>query len=150
MSHPDYGPLYFMNTHLGTVSGEDRHDPDHPRSQLGTAQRIRQNQQILATIHELREAEQANKVPARPLILVGDFNALPGSAPMNVLTAEMSLLTVEGDEAERWTHVDHKILIDHVLVQDPRGVLPEGRAFIVTDNPHTDLTDHRPVVAVFA
>jgi endonuclease/exonuclease/phosphatase family metal-dependent hydrolase len=148
--HPEYGPLYFLNTHLGTVSGEDRHAPEHPKSQVGTAQRIRQNQQILAAVHELRAAEQAHDVPARPLILVGDFNAVPGSAPMDVLTAEMTLLEVDTPEDQRWSHVDHKILIDHVLVQDPRGVLPPGRAQVVTDNPHPDLTDHRPVVAVFA
>jgi endonuclease/exonuclease/phosphatase family metal-dependent hydrolase len=148
--HDEYGPLYFMNTHLGTVSGEDRHDPNHPQSQIGTRQRIHQMQQILAVVHELRTAEATHNVPPRPLILVGDFNALPGSAPMNVLTAEMDLLPVDTPEDQRWSHVDHQILIDHVLVQDPQGILPEGRASVVTDHPHTDLTDHRPVVATFA
>ncbi len=150
VAHPDYGPLYFLNTHLGTVSGEDRHDLDNPRSQLGMSQRIRQNEQILAVIRELRKAEDTHNVPNRPLILVGDFNAVPGSAPMNVLTAEMTMLDVDTPEDQRWSHVDHKILIDHVLVQDPRKVLPPGKARVVTDHPHTDLTDHRPVVAVFA
>lgn len=147
--HDEYGPLYFMNTHLGTVSGEDRHDPSHQLSQVGEAQRIHQNQQILATVHELRAAERKHDVPPRPLVLVGDFNAIPGSPPMNILTAEMDLLEVDAPVDDRWTHVDHKILIDHILVQDPSGLLPKGHMRIVTDNPHPDLTDHRPVVATF-
>jgi endonuclease/exonuclease/phosphatase (EEP) superfamily protein YafD len=100
-------------------------------------------------VEELRQAEIDNDKPARPIILAGDFNAVPSSQAMLDLRAAFTLLEVENPEAARWTHTGHKILIDHVLVSDPRGVLPEARCFIQTDVPFDDLTDHLPVVAIF-
>jgi hypothetical protein len=148
-AHPNYGALTFMNTHLGTVRGEDRHNPDHERTREGTARRVQQANQIVRVLGELRAAEVANEEPARPVILVGDFNAVLGAVPMQALTdAGFALLAVEDPVGEAWTHIGHRILIDHVLVSDPRGVLPAGRARILTDAP-ADLSDHLPVVAVF-
>lgn len=150
LMHPTYGPLFFMNTHLGTLTGEDRHNPDHPRSIAGETIRVQQAKEILMVVAELRAAEKDYEQPPRPLILTGDFNAVPGSAPMNALETVFTLLPVDNPAEEQFTHTSHQILIDHVLVSDPRGVLPPGKARIVTDAPFDDLTDHLPVVATFA
>jgi endonuclease/exonuclease/phosphatase family metal-dependent hydrolase len=149
VEHLTYGPLVFMNTHLGTVTGEDRHDPVHPQSATGEARRLHQVGEIVRVTREFRQAEVDNGHAPRPIVLVGDFNAVPGSAPMQLLEQEYHLLPVENPEADRWTHRDHKILIDHILISDPARILPEPRVFIQTDLPYDDLTDHRPVIAVF-
>lgn len=148
LEHPEYGALHFINTHFGAVSGENRHNPDDERTQVGTIHRREQAGEILRIVRELRQAEIMYDKPARPIILTGDFNAIPGSAPMNDLCEVFTLLEVENPASERFTHRDHTILIDHILIDDPRGVLPEARAQILTHVP-ADLTDHLPVIAIF-
>lgn len=149
VEHPTYGALFILNTHYGTLSGEDRHDTNHTRTQEGEARRRFQSQQVLRVVHELREAERTHSKPARPIIFAGDFNAKPEAPSMQDLLTEFMLLEVENPLEDRWTHVTHEILIDHVFVSDPRGVLPPARCFIQTDLPFDDLTDHRPVVALW-
>ncbi|MEO0563258.1 MAG: endonuclease/exonuclease/phosphatase family protein, partial [Chloroflexota bacterium] len=142
--------LFVLNTHLGTLSGEDRHDPGHPRTVEGNAMRLHQAEGLARVTAELRAAEAAAAVPQRPILLTGDFNAIPGSEPMDTLIASgYRLLSVENTPDEAYTHNVHKLLIDHVLVHDPAGVLPAGHAFVGTDLPFDDLTDHRPVIAIF-
>jgi endonuclease/exonuclease/phosphatase family metal-dependent hydrolase len=151
LRHSIYGDLYALNTHLGTISGEDRHDPAHPRTVAGIQRRTQQAEQIVQATEELRAAEDENDFPPRPLILMGDFNALPGTAPMQTLQAAgYTLLPVRNPPAQQWTHTGHRILIDHILINDPRRVLPPAQARVQVDLPFDDLTDHRPVIATFA
>lgn len=149
VQHPEYGALFFINTHLGAVSGEDRHDHQHPRTQLGTLRRQHETLQIRRIVDELRQAENNHNQPPRPIILVGDFNAIPRSEPLQALTDVFTLLPVSNPDSERWSHRDHKILIDHILVNDPRHVLPSEVAATIQTQVPNDLTDHLPVVAKF-
>lgn len=150
VQHPAYGALYVLNTHFGTLTGENRHDPHAPRTLEGEAVRRHQAGEVLRVVGELRQAEIDHDKPARPIILAGDFNAVPSSEAMQDLSAVFTLLPVENPAPEQWTHTGHKILIDHILVSDPRGVLPTARCFIQTPLPFDDLTDHLPVAAVFS
>ena len=149
VAHPEYGPLYILNTHFGTLTGEDRHNPDHPRSRFGEASRARQARQVLSVVDELRAAERAHERPSRPVILVGDFNAVPGSRSLDALEATFTRLTPQTPPADAWTHTGHRLLIDHIFVDDPAETLPDARCFIQTNLPFDDLSDHRPVIAVF-
>ncbi|MEL6151490.1 MAG: endonuclease/exonuclease/phosphatase family protein [Chloroflexota bacterium] len=149
LNHPTYGDLFFMNTHIGTITGEDRHDSHHPRSREGEQIRLQQVREILRVTRELRAAEAHYRRPHRPIILGGDFNAVPDSQPIQVLREMFTLLDVDSPADEKWTHCVHKLLIDHILVSDPAGVLPPGHAHIITDGPFHDLSDHRAVYAIF-
>ncbi len=144
ITHPHYGAVYILNTHLGTLSGEDRHDLDHPRSQAGEQVRLEQVAEIVRVMNELRESERAHHLPARPLILLGDFNAVPTSPSYRALCTHLRPLVVAPCEDE-WTHCTHKILIDHVFVDDPLSVLPVAQAEILTTLPVETLSDHRPL-----
>ncbi len=147
LTHPDYGPLFIINTHLGTLSGEDRHDATTERSQAGVAMRRYQVGEILRITHELRAAEETAEQDPRPIILTGDFNAVPGSAPMNDLGKIYTLLAPENPIEERYTHLKHNILIDHVLISDPCKALPTGTVRLL---PIDGLSDHRPVLAAWS
>lgn len=149
VAHPTFGALYVLNTHYGTLSGEDRHDATHPRTQEGAARRRSQSEQVLRVVRELRTSEETHNKPARPIILAGDFNAIPPAPSMQDLREVFTLLPVDNDTADCWTHATHKILIDHIFVSDPRGVLPAATCSIQVDAPFDDLTDHRAVVARF-
>ena len=148
LAHPRYGAVYILNTHLGTLSGEDRHDLNHPRSQLGEQVRREQVAEIVRVMNELRESERTHNLPARPLILLGDFNAVPTSPSFQALCAHLRPLDVLPCE-EEWTHCTHKILIDHIFVDDPLGVLPPAKAEILTRPEVDDLSDHRPLCVRF-
>jgi endonuclease/exonuclease/phosphatase family metal-dependent hydrolase len=148
LQHPEYGALFLINTHLGAISGEDRHDSQHPRTQVGTLRRQHEALEIRRLVDELRQAEVLHNHPPRPIILVGDFNAVPGSPPLDELQEVFTLLPITHPKSEQWSHSDHRILIDHVMVNDPRQVLPESNVIIQTNVPD-DLTDHLPVVATF-
>jgi endonuclease/exonuclease/phosphatase family metal-dependent hydrolase len=149
LAHPEYGDLYLLNTHFGTLTGEKRHDAINPRTQEGENLRRFQAAQVKRVVRELRQAEEDNDKPARPIILAGDFNATPDAPSMRDFLPDFALLPIEDEPPNNWTHAGHKILIDHVFVNDPRGVLPSGKCFIQTNLPFDDLTDHRPVIAVF-
>ena len=90
---------------------------------------------------KLRQAEYDNDAPARPIILAGDFNALPDTSVMHMFAEQFVLLEVDNHSSECYSHAGHHILIDHILVSDPRGVLPPARAHVHTDV-LDDLTDH--------
>lgn len=152
LTSPFGGRLYFMTTHLSTLSGEDRHDLAHPTSARASAQRLREVRDILGLLDELREAEAAAKLPPSALILAGDFNARPDTPEMQALATRFKSLspTLPIGEGDRWTHLGHKVLIDHIWVDDPDGNLPAApRCFIHAGAEIEAVTDHRPVLAVF-
>ena len=140
-------PLYLLNTHLGVVTGEDRYQPAHPRTQTGTRRRLDQITQIMRVVDELRTAESHHAQAPRPLILTGDFNAIPKSTELDQLRERLGWLQPENPPDERWSHSKHRILIDHVLVDDPMRRLPIKRCYVHTTLP--ELSDHRPVIAIF-
>ena len=82
---------------------------------------IRQAQvsEILYVIDELKRADEYNEMPARPIVLAGDFNAQPDSPEMEMLQRHFRLLTPENKSSQLWTHNTHRILIDHILLYDP-------------------------------
>jgi endonuclease/exonuclease/phosphatase family metal-dependent hydrolase len=103
------GPISFVGTHLC-----------HKSNELRTLQTRR--------LSQLLPSEKGN-----PVILAGDFNARPGSEPMNVL------LDTGWIDA-----VSPRSIIDYVLVRacDPWAV----REVIILDEPIT--SDHDPVLVV--
>lgn len=143
-------PLYFLNTHLGLLIGEDRGDATYERSR--TASQIRQAQvsEILHVIDELKLADEHNEMPARPIVLAGDFNAQPDSPEMEMLQRHFRLLTPENQHSQLWTHNTHRILIDHILLHDPAEQFEVISCHIQSKIPFDDLTDHRPTVGIFA
>ena len=142
--------LYFLNTHLGLLIGEDRRDATYERSR--TASQIRQAQvsEILYVIDELKRADEYNEMPARPIVLAGDFNAQPDSPEMEMLQRHFRLLTPENKSSQLWTHNTHRILIDHILLHDPAEQFEVISCHIQSKIPFDDLTDHRPTVGIFA
>ncbi|NWF71305.1 MAG: endonuclease/exonuclease/phosphatase family protein [Chloroflexi bacterium] len=142
----DFGTVYFMNTHWSTRSGEERHNPEHPISQRASEERLFETQQILLLVEELRAAERAQNRAPCPIILAGDFNAAPDTAEMRALeTVFRRLIPVSPD----YTHIVHKIPIDHILIADPSGLLPVNIVCRIHTAPEVaEITDHRPVLAV--
>jgi len=103
------GPLVFVGTHLC------------------------HQDEALRTLQTRRLAQLFDKEEGPPVILAGDFNARPGSAPMNVLLED------------GWTDViAPRSRIDYVLVRaaDPWQV----KSVTIVDEPVA--SDHDPVLAV--
>ena len=103
------GPIVFVGTHLCHQSGETR---------------LQQTRRL----HQLFSKRQAN-----PIILAGDFNARPGSEPMNVLL-----------DAGWVDVVAPRSAIDYILIRatDPWEVTK----VVVADEPVA--SDHDPILAV--
>ncbi len=143
-------PLYFLNTHLGVLLGEDRTDMRYERSRAASQMRQTQVSEILHVIDELQWADAAHEKPARPILLAGDFNAQPGAPEMEMLQRRFRLLRPENKRVELWTHQQHRILIDHILLHDPAEHFEVISCHIQSKIPFDDLTDHRPTVGIFA
>ena len=139
-------PFYFLNTHLGTLTGEDRHDPTRARSQQASQTRQAQIREILRVIDELKQADQAQGQPERAILLAGDFNATPDSSEMTLLQGPFQLLRPQN---ETWTHQEHQIRVDHILLHDPHGQFAAVSCHIPSRLPFDDLSDHRPIVGIF-
>jgi endonuclease/exonuclease/phosphatase family metal-dependent hydrolase len=141
-------PLFFINTHLTTLRGEDRHQAEAARS--GQASRLRAAEVggLTALTQELLDAETAaGNLPARPILLAGDFNARPNTVEMRLLAGRYRWLNPEADPGECWSHITHRVLIDHIFIAAPDERLAAARCVVVTDLPYADLSDHRPVLA---
>jgi len=147
--HPDYGKLFVFNTHLSTLNEEKRLDLIHPRTQEAEAERSAQARACLDALNELRTLERLQDREARPVIFLGDFNAMPHSPTLALLGEQFTRLETVSALDTPWTHRVHKIPIDHILVSDPRGVLPPTQAQIVYDVPFADFSVHQPVRAMF-
>jgi len=142
-------PFYFLNTHLGVLIGEDRHDPSYERSRTASQLRMEQVKEIQYVIEELKTADNDNEAPERPILFAGDFNAKPDTPEIEMLTRDFQLLSPENDESELWTHHTHRILIDHILLHDPADQFEVISCHIQNQIPFEDLTDHRPTVGIF-
>jgi endonuclease/exonuclease/phosphatase family metal-dependent hydrolase len=142
-----FGALYFMNTHLSTLGGEERRDPQHSISQKAIQARMFEAEQILGIVHELRAAEHEANIAPRPIIFAGDFNAEASTPEMQTLQRTFTLIPPPA--SEDGTHLKHKIHIDHILMADPAHKLPPvQRCFVNTAPEVAEVTDHRPVIAV--
>ena len=143
-------PFYFLNTHLGVLIGEDRLDMSYERSRTASQMRQAQASEILHVVEELKQADEANEMPARPILLAGDFNAQAPAPELEMLQRHFRLLTPENNSSELWTHHQHRILIDHILLHDPAEQFEVISCHIQSQIPFDDLTDHRPIVGIFA
>ena len=151
--------LYFMATHLTTLSGENRHDTRDPQSQAASTVRLAQVRQILQITDELREAEDRESTPREqrtgriPILLAGDFNARPGSPEMDELETAFVRVRPRWETSPSphvWTHIGHRIHVDHVLYSDPDGVLEPRDCLVLDPGKVRDASDHLPVAAIFA
>ncbi len=143
-------PFYFLNTHLGVLIGEDRVDMSYERSRAASQMRQAQVSEILYVIDELKRADCEYESPERPIVLAGDFNAQPNAPEMEMLQRHFRLLMPENKSSELWTHQQHRVLIDHVLLHDPAEQFEVISCHIQSAIPFDDLTDHRPTVGIFA
>ncbi len=143
-------PFYFLNTHLGVLIGEDRKDMDFELSRTASQMRQAQANEILHVVDELKRADRASDGPERPILLAGDFNAQASTPEMEMLQRDFHLLSPENKINEQWTHHGHRILIDHILLYDPQEQFEVISCHIQSKIPFDDLTDHRPVVGIFA
>lgn len=139
-------PFYFLNTHLGVLTDEDRHDPANERSRAASQIRQAQAGEILRVADELKQADRAQGQPERAILLAGDFNAKPDSPEMKRLQSYFRLLRPQDGG---WTHQAHRILIDHILLHDPHGQFAAVSCHIQSRLPFDDLSDHFPIVGVF-
>lgn len=143
-------PLFFINTHLTTLRGESRLNTDDARAGQASALRSAEVGGLSALTGELIEAEYAaNRSPIRPVLLAGDFNARPNTPEMRLLNSRFRWIQPETEPFECWSHIGHHILIDHIYVNALDTRLKTRRCVVVTDLPYNDLSDHRPVLAVF-
>lgn len=140
--------LYFLNTHLGVLTSEDRHDPSTEGSRSASQMRQAQVSEILRVIAELKAADLRSGKPERPILLAGDFNAQPGTPEMALLQRDFRLLQPENRPSERWTHQRHRILIDHILLHDPAANFEVLSCHIQSRIPFDDLSDHRPAIGI--
>ncbi|MFN8373204.1 MAG: endonuclease/exonuclease/phosphatase family protein [Anaerolineae bacterium] len=142
-----FGVLYFMTTHLSTLRGEERRNPDHQYSQQASRERQFEAGQILALVSELRSAESDAGTDARPIILAGDFNAEASAPEIQMLQPIFTLMNPT--PSPDGTHINHKIHIDHILISDPLNTLPAVQQVYVNTAPGVaSVTDHRPVIAI--
>jgi len=146
--------LYFMATHLTTLKREDRHDSRNPESQRASNVRLAQVHEVLQIVDELRKAERDNEQKPVPIILAGDFNAKPGSPELVALEQTFLLFPPRWhDESIQrglvWTHVGHKIHVDHIFYNDPDGLLTPVDCFVPDPIQVGNITDHLPVIAKF-
>jgi endonuclease/exonuclease/phosphatase family metal-dependent hydrolase len=143
--------LFVVNTHLTTLKGENRHDSAEARAAHASRLRGAEADALLSIADELDAAEQAiASSPCRPLLLLGDFNARPDSPELARLARRFRLLRPDNDAESCWSHLGHRILIDHLLLHDPAGRLIPTACTVVADLPAADLSDHRPVLARLA
>ncbi len=141
-------PFYFLNTHLGVLTNEDRHDLTSARSQAASQMRQAQVSEILHVMEELKQTDQAKGKPERAVLLAGDLNARPGAPEMKMLQGYFRLLMPANDRGDRWTHQKHRILIDHLLLHDPAGRFAVVSCHIQSRLPFNDLSDHRPIIGI--
>jgi endonuclease/exonuclease/phosphatase family metal-dependent hydrolase len=144
--------LYFMATHLTTLSEEDRHNPKNPRSQEASNVRLAQVKEILRIVDELRRAEQEYNLNPKPIILAGDFNAIPAAPEIQHLQTRFSRPSPHWHTSSKtlvYTHVSHQIHVDYVFYDDPDNLLTLRDCFILEQNYVRGVTDHLPVIAKF-
>lgn len=146
--------LYFMATHLTTLNEEkDKHGRRKPTKRASKVRRA-QVHEILRVVDELRKAERNAKQEPIPIILAGDFNATPGSLEINDLERTFERPNprwCDGSDyhGEVWTHVKHRIHVDHVFYDDPNGLLTRIDCCVLGLSQVEEVTDHFPVVAKF-
>lgn len=149
LQHGDM-PLFFINTHLTTLRGESRLNTEDARAGQASALRSAEIGGLSALAGELIEAEYAaNRSPIRPILLAGDFNARPNTPEMRLLNSRFRWIQPETEPFDAWSHIGHRILIDHIYVDALDTRFTTQRCVVVTDLPYNDLSDHRPVLAVF-
>lgn len=119
---PGGQPLLFLATHL-----------DHTRDD---ADRVQQMRAILDALAE---------DPELPVILVGDLNCEPGSAPLDLLgPAWLDAPLAVGADQPTYPAVEPRIRIDHVLVRPAdRWRVAEARVL-----EEQVASDHRPLLVV--
>jgi endonuclease/exonuclease/phosphatase family metal-dependent hydrolase len=145
-----FGPVFAMATHLTTMSiDEDRLVPGEDRLSEAVQDRLTQIEQILRVVSELRAAEQHRGMSPRPIILAGDFNAQPASQELLRLETVFDRVVPMMPDGARWTHIKHKVEIDHIFIADPSGCFPTPIPGWVEQSDRVGfITDHRPVSAV--
>lgn len=145
----DSKPIYCISTHLSTIKGEDRHNPEAALSQEAAQKRSLEVQHILGILQELREAERNYGHSAAPVILAGDFNVNMEREEMKLLQSQFSNLALSNPNGA-YTHVKHKTEIDHILLNDPLAVLSKPKNVYLLDKlPSSNFLDHLPKVVLF-
>jgi endonuclease/exonuclease/phosphatase family metal-dependent hydrolase len=145
--------LYFMATHLTTLN-EEKGDDGRIPTQKASDVRLAQACEILRIVSKLREVERKENLQPVPIILAGDFNARPVSPELDVLEqifARPNPCWCKGADYQGavWTHVRHKIHVDHIFYDDPNELLTRIDCCVLGLRQVEEVTDHLPVIAKF-
>jgi endonuclease/exonuclease/phosphatase family metal-dependent hydrolase len=155
--------ILFCCTQLATLSEEDKETEKgvvREATPAGRESRRRQTEWIANYLEDYQKArkeyhkEQREKVPRGvselqdagpdPVILVGDFNAAPGTSELEPLRR----LGLEPVRCDGHTHRKHKIVMDIVFAPVGMG----GDAVVIDLSglesvPNRRISDHHPVIA---
>jgi endonuclease/exonuclease/phosphatase family metal-dependent hydrolase len=130
--------LVLIGTHLKAKQDDD------PQKRLAEAQRTR-------AIADALVAEN----PARGVIMLGDFNDLPGSPPyVAALGSEPAYVNAAEvvASADRWTYEyqGNQELVDHQMASPLIGEMLDVGSVRILHSPEVDAaSDHAPVIATY-
>lgn len=130
--------FYFATTHLTTLKMEKRGNDGEGNSEItqqASEIRCKQVEHILDIMKQLPTKD--------PIILVGDFNATLDSPEMKILEEEFFPITKQLSEKGEFTHIGHKIFIDHIFFF-PKEQLGKAENYLFEPK---NASDHKPVVA---
>ena len=144
--------LYFLVTHLSHLKGEDRRDPGLSRSMEASKVRLGEVENVLHIVGQIRNKLRSSS-QKDPVILVGDFNSIPGSTEITLLEGEFQRIqpTWLSDNRERnYTYPKSQLHIDHIFISDPDRLITVEDCLVFDDPQIERVSDHLPVIARLA
>ncbi|ETR71740.1 MAG: hypothetical protein OMM_02263 [Candidatus Magnetoglobus multicellularis str. Araruama] len=136
---------FFIATHLTKLTGENRNNLEDSRSKEASEIRLGQINQIFKIVKEIQCMD--NYPLKSPIILAGDFNAMPGS--IEILKIEEIFQRVPLKKSESHAASEEFNNVDHIFLNDPNNILSTNYSIKVDPHKINGITDHLPVVAKF-
>ena len=138
--------IYVIAAHLSTLTNDDRRS-------AGSAASVARCGQVRA-LHRIK-AQLAGSTggSTTPLVLACDANAVLDSPEMKLLLQEFQTSRSprwdDGALEPIWSHVDHRVLIDHIFWSNALENIDYFVAGRTLLSGKTDSTDHLPIIARF-
>ncbi len=146
------GVVTLFIVHLKSRLTDDKTDPAADEQRAAEAVAVRDR--ILQRVPKPVEADEGGTTNTARYVVIGDFNAVPGSRPLRAVQAKgkreiATWLDAADSRGHRWTHAYATQAVysrfDHVLVSS--ALLPAVERAWIEDAPETALaSDHRPLV----
>jgi len=137
--------VFFMATHLTKLTGEDRDKTEDKRSIEASDIRLEQINQIINIVKEIQSMD--NYSYKCPIILAGDFNALPGSREICKIKEFFYRIPIKNSESK--VSLDDTNQVDHIFVNDIDNILTPIYSAIIEPCKIKGITDHSPIIAKF-